>query len=131
MVSEDIHTLDFSFFGTCFGCDLSNGTVVVETSETGDVLLFDVRSKVAEHSCVRVGRVCHDNTFHIRASHLQSLGLFNKNELVLMHKILSFHSWLPGETSNEDDDIGILELFLRFITKCHLNELIFTDLRSG
>ena len=87
VVSEDINTLDFSLLGSSLAGDLGNSSIVIQSGQASDVFLLDMRSEVTEHDGVGVGRVGNHDTLDIGVGHLESLGLLDEDELVLVHKI--------------------------------------------
>ena len=87
VVSEDINTLDFSLLGSSLAGDLGNSSIVIQSGQASDVFLLDMRSEVTEHDGVGVGGVGNHDTLDIGVGHLESLGLLDEDELVLVHKI--------------------------------------------
>lgn len=114
-----------------FWDDLPDCTIVVESAETGDVLLFDCWCEVTEDVGVGVGWVSYYNASYIGLGNWKGLGLLHKDFLVYLKQVLALHSWLAWESTEEDYDVSVLELLLRLVTIADLSYTIFTDLTSG
>jgi len=84
VVSEDIDTLDLIFFGTSFGDNLRDSTIMIKSSQTGDILLLDSRSIVAQNEGICVGRISNYHTFDIRIRKFEGMRLFQEDHLVEM-----------------------------------------------
>ena len=116
---------------SCF-CDyLADGAIVVESAETGDVLLLDSRREVTEDMGVGVGWVRHHHAAHIGLGHRKCLRLLHKDFLVYLQQVLALHSRLARKSAEEDYDVSVLELLLRLVPVADLSYAIFTDLTSG
>lgn len=82
MITKYVNPFDFSLFCPCFGRNLRNGSVVVQSCEASDVLLFDSWRIMAQNESVGIGRIGNNETLDIRISELKSLGLLNKDNLI-------------------------------------------------
>lgn len=121
MVSKDINTLNFMDFTSSFSDYLSKCSVVVETTETGDVLLLHCGSIVAEDKGVGISRISYNNTPHIRFSNRQSLRLLHEDFFVDLQKVFALHAWLARKSAKEDYDVSILKKFLWLISRADLS----------
>lgn len=131
MISEDINSLNLSLLGSGLASNLGNGSVVVKPGQAGDVFLLDSWGEVAQDNGIGVGWVSNDQALDIRIGELEGLGLLKEDNLVEVEQVLPLHSWLSGLSSNEDNDISILELLLSLVTITDLNRPYLTDLSSG
>jgi hypothetical protein len=121
VISEDIDTLDLVFFGTSFVDDLRDSTIMVESGQTGDVLLLHSWSIVAQNEGICVGGIGNYHTFHIWACIFKGMGLFQEDHLVKIEQIFSFHALLARLSSDKDDDVSTFEHLVGFVSELNLS----------
>lgn len=131
MVSEDIDTFDLIFLCSSFGHNLGDSTVVVKSGEAGDVFLLDIGCVVAQNEGICVGGIGNNYTFDIIACKFESMGLLQKDHLVELEQIFSFHALLAWLSADEDDDVGTLEHLFSLVSEFNLNFSRITSLSKG
>lgn len=104
---------------------------MIQSSETGDVLLLDCGCKVAENESVGVGRVGNYHTFDITVCRFEGVRLLQKDHLVEMKQILSFHSLLTRLPTNKHDNVGTLEHLFSLVSHFYLYSHLSTSLSKG
>jgi hypothetical protein len=90
--------------------NLADSSVLIESSQSGEVSLGDGRGVLRSDESVGVGRVSNNtdlasllgNSVHSGSLSLEDLG-------VGLEEISSFHSGTSGSSTDHDDDISILE----------------------
>ena len=131
MIAKYINSFNLFLMASCFRDDLADCSIMVQSAEAGDVLLLDCWCEVTEDVGVAVGWICHHDASDIGLGNRKGLCLLHKDFLVYLKQILAFHSWLAGESSEEDYDVSVLELLLGLVAIADLSYAIFTDLTSG
>jgi len=103
VVAPDGHLLDLTSGDAELVSDLREGSVVVEASETREVLLGDGGSVLLHDQAVSVGRVGNnENLAVLLAVNLKSLTSSNKDLGVLVEKILAVHARETRETTDHE-----------------------------
>lgn len=131
MIAENVYTLNVTQFGSSFGHDLSDSSIVVEPGETGYVLLLDVWSEVAEDVRVGVGRIGDDQALHIRFCFYQCLALLLEDILVSFEEVLAFHTGLARVATKKNDHICTLEHLFWLAAVLYLSPAFLTERTSG
>jgi hypothetical protein len=86
---------------------------------------------VVEDESIGVGRVGNNQTFDVLLGDGESLALLDKDFLVNLKEIFTFHPWLSGKSSEENDDIGIFEHLIWLVSMPDLSVYCFTDSTRG
>ncbi len=131
MIAEDIHTLDVAQLTTCLTDDLPDSSIVIESGEAGDVLLFDMGGEVTEDICVSVGRVRNDETLHVGFCLNECFSLLFEDVLVCFKEVLAFHARFAWVSSQENNHIGTLEHLFWLRAVLDLGLTILTERTNG
>lgn len=94
---------------SCFRDDLADCSIVVQSAETGDVLLLDCWCEVTEDVGVGVCWVCDHDASDIGLGNRKCLGLLHKDFLVYLKQVLALHSRLAWKSAEEDYDVSVLK----------------------
>ena len=131
MVAEYEDALDVAGLTGSFGYDLADCSIVVESTETGDVLFLDLGCEVTKDECICVCRIGNYQTFDIRLGSAQRQALLHEDPLVRLQQILTLHSRLARKTPQKDNQICPLEHLLGFVPVSDLRGERLTDLTRG
>ena len=94
MVAPHAQFFDIGHGFTCFGSDLAQGAVVVQTQHGGEVARLQVRSRLHSDVSVGVGRVADHQHFDIARCHgVQSLALRSEDGAVDSEQFGALHAW--------------------------------------
>lgn len=110
MVSPNVNIVDFLNSGSSALSNLADSSVLIESSQSREVSLWDRGSVVRSDESVGVSGVSDNadlagllgNSVHGSSLSLEDLG-------VGLEEISSFHTGTSGSGTDHDDDIGILE----------------------
>ena len=94
MVAPHAQFFDIGHGFTCFGSDLAQGAVVVQTQHGGEVARLQVRGRLHSDVSVGVGRVADHQHFDIARCHgVQSLTLGSEDGAVDGEQLRALHAW--------------------------------------
>ena len=94
--------------------ELGLGAVMIEAGKSREVLLGDRGGVQHGNTGIGVGRVSHNQNLHgLLGVLIQGLALVLEDGAVLGQKILPLHTLLPGESTDEDSVVDILEGLLQ------------------
>jgi len=110
VVTPDAKLLNISYLRAGLQSQLSEGSVVIQSSHSGEVLLGDTLSVVLEDEAVSVSRVSDDNSL------AGSLGVIchgfantNKDLSIILEEVSTLHTRATGLGTNHECVINILE----------------------
>merc|ERR1719230_1989554 len=109
VVTPDVDVVHILNSASSTFSDLTDSSVLVESSQSGEVSLRDGGSIVRSDESVGVGWVSNNadlasllgHSVHSSSLSLEDLGISLK-------EISSFHTWTSGSSSNHNDNISIL-----------------------
>mmetsp|Transcript_20992 Transcript_20992/g.54225 ORF Transcript_20992/g.54225 Transcript_20992/m.54225 type:complete len:368 (-) Transcript_20992:155-1258(-) len=94
--------------------NLSDSSVVIETSKGGEVLFGDARRILLQYQAVGIGRISNHYYFYALFCHLvEGFTLHGKDATVLFEEVLPLHTSLAREGTEHGYDIHAVERLLR------------------
>ena len=94
MVAPHAQFFDIGHGFTCFGSNLAQSAVVVQTQHGGEVAWLQVRGRLHSDVSVGVGGVADHQHFDIARCHgVQSLALGRKDGAVDGEQLRALHAW--------------------------------------
>lgn len=110
MIPEDDDALDIPDVVVGLSRDLVESAVVVQSSQTGDVLgFYFTAGEVVQDVGVGVGGVGHYDAVHVGVGNTKGFSLFHKDTLVFVEQVLPLHSRFTREATQKHNHISILE----------------------
>ncbi len=123
MVSKYHDTLDVLRSRFCLEHELADGSVMVQSRQTCDVLFWDVWIELAQNVSVGICWVGDDYTPDSFFGGRKCFRLLDEDFLVHVQEVFSLHAFLPGKTSDKNDDICIFEHFIRVASTYDLHNI--------
>jgi len=110
VVTPDEDVVDFLNSGSSALSNLADGSVLVESSQSGEVSLGDGGSVVRSDKSVGVGGVSDNaDLASLLGDSIHSSSLSLEDLSVSLEEISSFHTRASGSSTDHYNDIGILE----------------------
>mmetsp|Transcript_1720 Transcript_1720/g.6030 ORF Transcript_1720/g.6030 Transcript_1720/m.6030 type:complete len:243 (+) Transcript_1720:1567-2295(+) len=113
VISPDAKSVYIRNRAAHFLSNLSQSSVVIQTSERSDSLLRNLGSVLSHDERIGVGRVSHYNNMHLRVcTFLDGLSLRCKDFCICLQEILSLHSLSTRLCAYQNGKVAIVESLL-------------------
>jgi len=110
VVSPNNDILNIFDFAAYFSWNLRQGSALIKSGHSSEVLLWDRWSVSRSDQSVSVGWVSNNANLHSFLSNFIESGSLSLEDFgISLEEISSFHSWSSWPCANENDNISILE----------------------